>query len=519
LENLFLQDPDALSIDHTYRSMPKLGDITLSVQADGLESTLKDLEKTGFVGMTIAPFSSGAPTRKIRAFKGKHGPCYDKGEQAVYLGEAAAALDDDHHLLLQSEPLPVCEKTSNVLTLPPYEKLIRYVEPGQKISADQPKYFKYDHVEDDQEKLLKKVGKPTRLKVRIPLFYPGPFRLLILADGTIVRRGKVTSIPDSEARKLMKKDGLFRIDDQTGEKNEFYQEEYARAGTKWMFDDFVVGGKSAQPVITDFTALPVISVKMKERLLQMIEKQKSYFLLSGSDPADRLGCCPSDEVAEANRLVQAGILESCSQADYVNSCPVTFYAFKGEIKSVSEEIEFMLNPEFREEVLGKLIQKPPKRFRNVIKWAILAFVAISVLFGIYKMVMNSALVQDKSFFERLASANGNQKMVLLFHYHKRCYQCLNMEKYTHDVLQEDFQNEMEDERLSFKLIDMDLPENRQTVKEFGFISPMIVLVDLENGKEKKVLVVGDAWKLFDDEQNFKALIRKELGQIIGRKND
>jgi hypothetical protein len=203
----------------------------------------------------------------------------------------------------------------------------------------------------------------------------------------------------------------------------------------------------------------------------------------------------------------------------VNSCPVTFYAFKGEIKSISGEIEFTLNQEIREEVLEKMTHEPRKGITQVIKWVILAFVIISVLFGIFRMVRNSTLVQDKTFFERLASANGNQTLVLLFHYHKRCYQCLNMEKFSREVLETDFQREMKNDRIAFKLIDMDLRENRQTVREFGFISPMIVLVDLEKDKENKIRVIGDAWKFFDDEQKFKTLLREELDQFKVEKNE
>lgn len=519
MKKFFLQNPDELSIDDAYRSLPKLEHIDVSVRAEELGNTLKNLETTGFVGMTISSFSHGDLLRKIIAFKGKHGPCYDQGQQAVYTGAAAAALDDDHHLLIQSHPLPVCEKTANVLALPPYTKLIRRIEPGQKISGDRPEYFKYDHLEKDQERLLKKVTSITRSDQRIPLFYPGPFRLLVLSDGTIIRRGKVTGVPDFESRELMKTDGLFRAEDQLVEENEFYQDNYARKGTKWMFDDFKIGEKSVQPVTTDFSVLSEISVNLRERLLKLIEKDKGYFLLTGSDPADRLGCCPSDEVAEANRLVHAGVLESCIQADYVNSCPVTFYAFKGEIKSGSEEMEFRINPEFRKEVLEKLTHVPRQPAKHVIKWVILAFVIISVLLGIYRMVTNSTLVQDNTFFERLASDNGNQTLVLLFHYHKRCYQCLNMEKFSRDVLQTDFQREMKNDQVVFKLVDMDLPENRQTAREFGFISPMIVLVDIENGEEKKIRIIGDAWKLFNDEQKFKALLKKELVLFIAENNE
>jgi len=191
VEKLFLKNPDELAIDHAYRSMPRLGHIIVSTRTEDLEGTLKNLEKTGFVGMTLFPFPARDPSRKIIAYKGKHGPCYDKGQQAVYTGAAAAALDDDHHLLIKLHSLPVCEKTANVLILPPYEQLIRLIEPDQNAFRDQPEYFKYDHMEEDHEKLLEKVTSTTRSALRIPLFYPGPFRLLILLDGTIVHRGKI----------------------------------------------------------------------------------------------------------------------------------------------------------------------------------------------------------------------------------------------------------------------------------------------------------------------------------------
>jgi hypothetical protein len=516
---MHLQDPDKLAIDDAYRGISKWSYLTLAVKEKNLEDTLKNLETTGFVAITIAPFPPNAGIRKIKAYKGKHGACYEKGQKAVYSGAAAAALDDDHHLLLNSEPLPVCEKTDQVLSLPPYEHLIRIIPPEKELSPEQPEYFSYYSIEEDQDRLLKRVGDIPEKVERISLFYPGPFKMLILLDGTMVRRGRITHIPTSVSKTLIKNDRLFQVDDQPAEGNEFYQDVFQRVGSKWMYDDFVVGKKSDQAVNTDFARLSTISVKMKKRLSQMVDKRKSYFLLTGSDPSDHLGCCPSDDVAEANQLVRAGILESCSQADHVNSCPVTFYAFKGEIKPEREEIEFMINPEFREQVLQILVQKPQPDINNTIKWFLLAFVIISVLFGIYKIVMNPVLVQDKTFFERLASADRDQTLVLLFHYHKRCYQCLNMEKYTRDILEEDFENEMKDKRVVFKLIDMDLHENRQTVKEFGFISPMIVMVDLENGKEKKIKVVWEAWKLFDDEPSFKALIQRELDQFISEKNE
>lgn len=518
VEKLFLQNPDELSIDNAYRSLPRLGDMAISVNAVDLGATLKSLEKTGFVGMTIAHFSSEDTIRKIQAFKGKHGPCYDKGQQVIYNGTAAAALDDDHHLLIKSQPIPVCEKTANVLSMNTYKHLVGIIQPGKKAFHDKQKYFSYDYFEEDQEKLFEKVSRESYQENRIPLFYPGPFKILILSDGTMVRRGQVSNIPVSESNALIKKEGLFRGNDQPSEKNEFFQEVFPRVGSKWMYENLTIAKKSSPPVNADFLSLQGISENMKKRLSKLIENKNNYFVLTGSDPADRLGCCPSDDVAEANRLVQCGILESCSQDNYLNACPVTFYAFKGEIKSKDGEVKFQPADKFRKQISEMLGQRSRKGI-NIVKWFILAFVVVSVLFGIYKKVLNSAQVQDHSFYERLAPAEGHQIMVLLFHYHKRCYQCLNMEKYTRDVLLEDFQDEAADNRVDFKLIDMDAPENRPIIKQFGFISAMIVLVDFENGKERRVKVIADAWKLFNDEQDFKSLMRKELNQFISESDE
>ena len=60
-----------------------------------------------------------------------------------------------------------------------------------------------------------------------------------------------------------------------------------------------------------------------------------------------MGCCPSDEVGEANRLVEAGVLSAISQEVYGNACPVSYYAFKDEIFVHEEDIQFKKNQEIR----------------------------------------------------------------------------------------------------------------------------------------------------------------------------
>jgi len=511
---MHLQNPDRLAIDDSYRRIKILDGVTFIVDVGRLENTLKDLEETGFVGMTIFPFSPSENVRKIEAFKGKHGPCYDTGRRVIYTGAALAVLDDDHHMLIAGKPLPVCEKTANVLSLPVYETVIETIMTGKENHPDSPEYFRYDNMEEDQEILLKKVKGPLPASDRIPLFYPGPFKLLILSDGTLVRRGKISDIPLVESKKLVRQDHLFNIVDKAFGTTEFYQDLYRRFGPRWIFQDFKVENRSEHLVSPDFSRLNGISKNIRDKILRMIRDENEYFILTGSDPIDHLGCCPSQEVAEANKLVRAGILESCSQTHFEDACPVTIYAFQGEMKEEKQDVKFQPDPDFRRTVLNKLNARSDGSLKKTIRWALLAFVFLSVFIGIYKIAEKSHYADDQNLYEQLMPTEDEQLMILLFHYHKRCLQCLNLEIFTRDVLNTNYEEEIASNRILFRMIDMDAPEYRGMVKQFGFISAMIVLVEFKNGDENEVKVVEDAWKFFDDEQNYKALIRKEINQFI-----
>lgn len=107
--------------------------------------------------------------------------------------------------------------------------------------------------------------------------------------------------------------------------------------------------------MTDLAALNESSDAMRHRLQEMIARGDPYFILTGSDPADKAGCCPSDEVGEAVRLQQAGLLDAHG-ASFNTDCPVTIFAFKGEILPGKSAPEFTINEPLRASVKERLAQ-------------------------------------------------------------------------------------------------------------------------------------------------------------------
>ena len=103
-----------------------------------------------------------------------------------------------------------------------------------------------------------------------------------------------------------------------------------------------------------YPVLRKIDPALKKRLITVITEKYDYFILTGTDPADAGGCCPSGEVAGARLLVEAGILQSTEIAGHPGACPSAMYAFAGEISGKSGGVTFVTNREVRDRVYDHL---------------------------------------------------------------------------------------------------------------------------------------------------------------------
>ena len=293
------------------------------------------IERAGFVGLKIEG-------DVVRAWKGKDGPCWETGRGATYKGAAAAALDDDRHLLFGT--MRLCEKTARVYQLPPYAKVVDVTEADPAYARKEPVPFDCDTFEADAAKLAASLS-PAPAGERTPILYPGPFKLLILRDGTMVRRGHPVR---AAAVDLLRNGEVSPAPE--GVEPENFLDQYKARGALCLLGDLPFESSRPPARTLSMDALVDAAEPMRRRLVKLIERKDDYFLLVGSDPADKDGCCPSDDVGHANALVKAGVLEAWT-ASAEASCPSTVYAFSGEIASRGERPAFVKNEKLRADVL------------------------------------------------------------------------------------------------------------------------------------------------------------------------
>lgn len=101
------------------------------------------LEEAGFHGIFVDKFEyepwqivEGIEYRSATylAYKGKHGPCYEKNQAVVYKGPFRQIQDDDGKTYMRGERSAVCEKTYNLLKREPYADLFYFIDPAIEVT-------------------------------------------------------------------------------------------------------------------------------------------------------------------------------------------------------------------------------------------------------------------------------------------------------------------------------------------------------------------------------------------------
>ncbi len=270
----------------------------------------------------------------------------------------------------------------------------------------------------------------------------------------------------------------------------------------------------------NFNALDKIPEQLKDRLLKLLNSGYDHFIISGSDTRDINGCCPSDEVAAANLLVEAGILHAVRFNSKVNSCPVNIYAFSGEIREGDKRPEFKINPEFRTKIkdcFNSSRQNKPPFIIKLIRWSLLLFVVISLLAMLIsnftRQNTGSSGFSDINLIKELDLPFQNGVLILQFFRSERCEFCNNMEKYTRETLNMHFIDAVSGKSLSFRPVNMDLPKYRSLKKKYDIFTSTLVFIQISDGYELRWQIVADAWNLTNNRDKFIQMLVSQLTEF------
>lgn len=517
-----LQYPDAAAIEAAYRELPKRGVLYLSCGTDDLARILRDCEAAGFYGMQVNAQGLAARHLEVRAFKGKQGPCFETGRSAELKSTALAALDDDNHLIRGA--IRVCEKTGSLYSRDPYDEWVQVTEAEQELSDRlliDPVPFDCDTLEADARDLRQAVGEIDRGE-RVPLLYPGPFKVLVLADGSILRRGQTTPVPVGQVDELKRNERCVVLPAEAPTAEiEFFQEAYDDRGAACLLGDLPLTDTFQLTVQTDLTAIDRCGADFAERLRQWIDRGDKQIVLTGSDPRIQYGCCPSDDVYEANRLAEAGVLDLYRAPAPPGSCPTTIYAFRGELGSADGKPVVTVDQAFRQQVRQALEHTGPTggesggiggAGKRTLRWGLLLLATAALVWG---MLRQGGGFDDQPVYG-FPPPGTEQLVVAFYHPHKRCEPCEAIERLSGEVVSEHFDAAVTAGRLAYEVVDIG-EEGRRAADVLDLYTSTIALLAFKGPQRAPDLQVAEwVWEheLLDEPVTWKERLAGDIDQML-----
>ena len=112
---------------------------------------------------------------------------------------------------------------------------------------------------------------------------------------------------------------------------------------------------------------------------------------------------------------------------------------------------------------------------------------------------------------------GETKVVAYyFHTTARCATCLAIESYSREVVEQKFGADIAKGRLEYKLVNLQLPENRHFVKDYQLFTKSLVVVRFDKGRQAEYKVLNDTWELVGNKSAMQAYVEREVRDYLKR---
>ena len=103
-----------------------------------------------------------------------------------------------------------------------------------------------------------------------------------------------------------------------------------------------------------------------------------------------------------------------------------------------------------------------------------------------------------------------------FHVTVRCTTCRTIESYSREVVEQKFAADIAKGRLEYKLVNLQLPENRHFVKDYQLFTKSLVLVRFDKGRQAEYKLLNETWELVGDKSAMQGYVEREVRDYLKR---
>lgn len=110
--------------------------------------------------------------------------------------------------------------------------------------------------------------------------------------------------------------------------------------------------------------------------------------------------------------------------------------------------------------------------------------------------------------------SGSEKIeVFVFHATQRCISCINIGKYAKSVIEEKFPQDLKSGKITFKEVNIDLPENFSMAKDYSVSGSALYINAIKDGKDNHEEDTT-VWRLVTNEAQMKSYFEAKLRKLL-----
>lgn len=103
-----------------------------------------------------------------------------------------------------------------------------------------------------------------------------------------------------------------------------------------------------------------------------------------------------------------------------------------------------------------------------------------------------------------------------FHGNFRCAACKKIEAYSKASIEDSFSNELKSGQLSFKVLNVEEPENRHFIQDYGLYTKSLVIVSYAKDKQIKFKNLEGVWNHLNSKSEFENYVKGEVNQYLNK---
>ena len=114
--------------------------------------------------------------------------------------------------------------------------------------------------------------------------------------------------------------------------------------------------------------------------------------------------------------------------------------------------------------------------------------------------------------EKDAKIPSEREKVIVYYFHGtyRCPSCTKIERMAHEAIKGSFPKALKEDRLLWKPVNVDKPENRHFIKEYSLFTKSLIITEIKGEKQTKWKNLDKVWRLLRDQKKFFAYVTQEV---------